>query len=113
MESEVVQITDAYERHREHLPVVCRTHDAEEAAFLFSLMKDDTVELEKDGTRAFIESRSLRLQARSPSSCEQCHARQDAIHNRSSMVEDASNAKANVSRKIVIDLLGKVHPAND
>lgn len=36
----------------------------EEAEFLFSLMKDDTVELEKDGNRSVYRVKKLKQQAR-------------------------------------------------
>jgi CRISPR-associated endonuclease Csn1 len=113
-ESEVVQITDAYERHREHLPVVCRTHDAEEAAFLFSLMKDDTVELEKDGIRGIYRVKKFEATGKitfvpvNNAMLDKMQYTTGAAWSRM-----PATLKPMSPRKIVIDLLGKVHPAND
>jgi CRISPR-associated endonuclease Csn1 len=113
-DSEVVQITDAYERHREHSPVVRRTHDAEEAAFLFSLMKDDTVELEKDGTRGIYRIKKFEATGKItfvPVNNAMLDKMQYATGSAWSRMP--GTLKPMSPRKVVIDLLGKVHPAND
>jgi CRISPR-associated endonuclease Csn1 len=113
-DSEVVQITDAYERHREHLPVVCRTHTADEAAFLFSLMKDDTVELEKDGARGIYRVKKFEATGKI-TFVPVNNAMLDKIQYTTGAAWSRMPAtlKAMAPRKVVIDLLGKVHPAND
>jgi CRISPR-associated endonuclease Csn1 len=112
--SEVVQITDAYERHREHLPVVCRTLDTEEAAFLFSLMKDDTVELEKDGTLGIYRVKKFEATGKI-TFVPVNNAMLDKLQYATGVAWSRMPAtlKPMSPRKVVIDLLGKVHPAND
>jgi CRISPR-associated endonuclease Csn1 len=113
-ESEVVQITDAYGRHREHKPVVCRTHNADEAAFLFSLMKDDTVELEKDGKRGIYRVKKFEATGKitfvpvNNAMLDKMQYTTGAAWSRM-----PATLKPMSPRKVVIDLLGKVHPAND
>lgn len=113
-ESEVVQITDAYERHRAHRPVVSRNHDAEESAFLFSLMKDDTVELEKDGIRGIYRVKKFEATGKItfvPVNNAMLDKMQYATGAAWSKMP--ATLKPMSPRKVVIDLLGKVHPAND
>ena len=113
-ESVVVQITDAYERHREHLPVVSRTHGGEEATFLFSLMKDDTVELEKDGTRGIYRVKKFEATGKItfvPVNNAMLDKMQYATGAAWSRMP--ATLKPMSPRKVVVDLLGKVHPAND
>jgi len=96
------------------MPVVSRSHDADEAAFLFSLMKDDTVELEKDGNRGIYRVKKFEATGKitfvpvNNAMLDKMQYSTGAAWSRM-----PATLKPMSPRKVVIDLLGKVHPAND
>jgi hypothetical protein len=114
-DSRVIQITEAYKRQREKKPVVARVlEDALEAEFLFSISNDDTIEI-KDG--------DLRKIVRIKKSAENKQifyvpvndAHTDADQMKLAIVKSKtpSTLKPLEARKVVVDLLGRVHPSND
>jgi len=114
-DSRVIQITEAYKRQREKQPVVARVlEDALEAEFLFSISNDDTIEI-KDG--------DLRKIVRIKKSAENKQifyvpvndAHTDADQMKLAIVKSKtpSTLKPLEARKVVVDLLGRVHPSND
>jgi CRISPR-associated endonuclease Csn1 len=114
-DSVVVQITDAYERRRRKLPVVSQdlanTPDAE---FLFSVMKDDTVEVtDAKGThilrvKKFSDNKQMWFVP-----VNDAHDDSQQMKLGITWSKKPSTLKDLCPRKVVVDLLGKVHPAND
>jgi len=114
-DSRVIQITEAYKRQREKQPVVAHVlEDSPEAEFLFSISNDDTIEI-KDG--------DLRKIVRIKKSAENKQifyvpvndAHTDADQMKLAIVKSKtpSTLKPLEARKVVVDLLGRVHPSND
>jgi CRISPR-associated endonuclease Csn1 len=111
----VVQITEAYERCRRRLPVVLHELvDVTDAEFIFSMMKDDTIEVtDTNGTRI--------LRVKKFGDNKQVwfvpvnDAHDDAQQKKLGITwsRTPNSLKELRPRKVVIDLLGKVHPAND
>jgi CRISPR-associated endonuclease Csn1 len=111
----MVQMPEAYERRRRRLPVVLRKHPNEpDAQFLFSLMKDDTIEAATDqGTdvlriKKFYDSGQLWFVPNND-------AHDDAKQKEYGLAwsKTPNSFKDLRPRKVTIDLLGRVHPAND
>jgi CRISPR-associated endonuclease Csn1 len=114
-DSRVVQITEAYERRREKKPVVARTLEEDpEAQFLFSISNDDTIEI-KDGDRHKIVRIKKSAENKQVFYVPVNDAHTDTDQMKLAIVKSKtpSTLKSLDPRKVVIDLLGKVHPAND
>jgi len=114
-DSRVVQITEAYERRRAKKPVVARVlEENPEAQFLFSISNDDTIEI-KDGDRHKIVRIKKSGENKQIFYVPVNDAHTDADQKRLNIASSKypSTLKALEPRKVVIDLLGKVHPAND
>lgn len=125
--SEVVQATDVYDRcprgdKRKGRPkthvygaAVSRVNkEYPEADFLFSLMKDDTVEMDFQGGRAIF--RVKKFYANGQIWFTSVNNAQDdtAQKKQKTTWSKYPNTLRPLSpRKVVVDLLGKVHPAND
>lgn len=126
-DSEVVQVTEVYRRcpRRDHRkgrpklgvvePAVSRKLRSDpDAEFLFSVMKDDTLEIEKDGSRSihrvkkFGENKQIFFVP-----VNDAHKDEEQMAMKISWSKYPTTLKALNPRKVVIDLLGKVHPAND
>jgi len=114
-DSAVVQITEAYERQRLKKPLVSREIASNpDATFLFSLAKGDTVEITKNGEsqiqriREFKENKQIFMV---PVNDAHPAKEQDALHI--SWSKKPSTIMPFAPRKVVVDLLGGVHPAND
>lgn len=114
-DSQVVQITEAYERRKNRKPVVARKLDGNpDAEFLFSVSNDDTIEIkEGDGRRIVRIKKSAENKQIFYVPINDAHT--DIDQSRLAVVKSKTPAtlKALEPRKVVVDLLGKVHPAND
>lgn len=114
-ESAFVQITEAYERRRRKLPVISHELGSElEAEFLFSLQKDDTVEFDLNGTRAIARVKKFFATGQIWFT-DVNNAQMDAEQKkqRTTWSKRANSLKDLNPRKVVVDLLGRVHTAND
>jgi len=115
--SSVVQVPEAYERMRRKVPVIARRIPASDAAFLFSLCKDDTVELTRDGKLQLVRVKLFYDQGDSCSICfvplNDANLSKDHRARGIEWYARPSSLQKLNARKVVVDLLGKVHPAND
>jgi hypothetical protein len=114
-ESAFVQITEAYDRRRKKLPVVSRElQNASDAEFLFSLQKDDTVELDFNGGRTLARVKKFFATGQIWFT-DVNNAQMDAEQKKQKTTwsKRANSLKDMNPRKVVVDLLGRVHPAND
>ncbi len=125
--SEVAQVTDVYQRcpRRDKRsgrpkstvsePAVSRKlKDNPEAEFLFSLMKDDTVELDHNGAREVF--RVKKFYAAGPiwfTGVNNAQMDADQKKNKTTWSKNPNGLKTLNPRKVVVDLLGRVHTAND
>jgi len=112
-----VDIMEAYQRRRNGQPVVRRTMDTDseaEACFLFSLMKGDTVEMNYDGGRRVFRVKKF-YSAGSIWFTEANNAQSDKEQKKQKTTwsRNANSLRRVNARKVVVDLLGRVHPAND
>jgi len=114
-DSQVVQITEAYERRKNRKPVVARKLDgAPEAEFLFSISNDDTIEIKNGDKRKIVRIKKSGENKQIfyvPVNDAHTDADQKKLNIASSKYP--STLKALEPRKVVVDLLGRVHPAND
>ncbi len=111
-DSEVVQITEAYDRVGKKLPVVSpRLAGAQDAELLFSIMKDDTIEITHDSGRTI-----LRVKKFSENKQMWFVPVNDAHDDGQQMKlgitwsKKPNTLKDLKPRKVVVDLLGRVHP---
>jgi CRISPR-associated endonuclease Csn1 len=125
--SEVAQVTDVYRRcpRRDkrsgrpkaiaNEPAVSRKlKENPEAEFLFSLMKDDTVELDYNGVREVF--RVKKFYAAGPiwfTGVNNAQMDADQKKNKTTWSKNPNGLKTLNPRKVVVDLLGRVHSAND
>ncbi len=113
----VVQITQAYERRRRKQAIVSRQLEGSDAEFLFSLCKDDTVEMTRKGKRSIYRVKLFYDQGDTCSICfvpvNDAHLSQDHRKLELEWYARPSTLKTLEPRKVLIDLLGRVHPAND
>lgn len=114
-DSSVVQITEAYERRKNRKPVVARTLVGDpEAEFLFSVSNDDTVEIKDgDGRKIVRIKKSGENKQIFYVPVNDAHTDADQMKLKIVTSKYPSTLKALEPRKIVVDLLGRVHPAND
>ena len=114
-ESAFVQITEAYDRRRRKLPVVSREFESvSETEFLFSLQKDDTVEIDFNGSRQIF--RVKKFYAAGPiwfTGVNNAQMDADQKKQKTTWSRMANSLKDLHPRKVVVDLLGRVHTAND
>ena len=125
--SEVVQTTDVYDRapRRDKRPgrpkkpvygaAVSRvSKEYPEAEFLFSLMKDDTVEMDFQGERAIFRVKKFYANGQIWFTSAN-NAQDDAEQKKQKTTwsKYPNTLRPLNPRKVVVDLLGKVHPAND
>ncbi|HEX5434361.1 MAG TPA: type II CRISPR RNA-guided endonuclease Cas9, partial [Candidatus Angelobacter sp.] len=126
-DSNVIQTTDMYDLFpkRDHRPGrpqaemnnTCasrRGHDDSEAQFLFSLMKNDTIELELNGYRQIFRVKKFEATGKI-TFVPLNNAMQDKLQYSTGAAWSKMPAtlKSMYPRKVVVDLLGRVHPAND
>jgi CRISPR-associated endonuclease Csn1 len=114
-DSHFVQITEAYERWRRKLPVVSREgHDKSDAEFLFSLQKDDTIELDSQGTRQIFRVKKFYATGQIWfTGVNNAQMDVEQQKNKTTWSKRANSLKNLRPRKVVVDLLGRVRPAND
>jgi CRISPR-associated endonuclease Csn1 len=114
-ESAFVQITEAYDRRRRKLPVISRELNSDlEAEFLFSLQKGDTVELDFNGTRAIARVKKFFASGQIWfTDVNNAQANAEQKKQKTSWSKRANSLKDLNPRKVVVDLLGRVHTAND
>jgi len=114
-DSRVVQITEAYERRREKTPVVARILEGDlEAQFLFSISKDDTLEIQDGDLRRIVRVK-LFYDNKQIFYVPVNDAHLDADQKKLAIVKSKypNSLRPLEPRKVVVDLLGRVHPAND
>jgi hypothetical protein len=125
--SEVVQTTDVYDRcprrdkrrgrPKNHIygAAVARVNSAyPEAEFLFSLMKDDTVEMDFKGERAIFRVKKFYANGQIWfTSANNAQQDADQMKQKTTWSKSPNTLRPLNPRKVVVDLLGKVHPAND
>lgn len=125
--SEVVQTTEVYDRcprrdKRKGRPknsvygaVVSRVSKiSPEAEFLFSLMKDDTVEMDFKGERAIFRVKKFYANGQIWfTSANNAQQDADQMKQKTAWSKYPNTLRLLNPRKVVVDLLGKVHPAND
>jgi CRISPR-associated endonuclease Csn1 len=125
--SEVIQTTDVYNRcprrdkrkgrpknHVYGAAVSRVSKEYPEADFLFSLMKDDTVEMDFKTERAIFRVKKFYANGQiwfAPANNAQQDA--DQIRQKTTWSKSPNTLRPLNPRKVVVDLLGKVHPAND
>jgi hypothetical protein len=114
-DSTVTQITEAYERRRRKEPVVSRIlPEAAEAKFLFSLMRNDTIEA-RDETGVHI----LRIKRFNGSKqiwfvpVNDAHSDDQQTKFRIMASKMPNSLKELRPRKVIVDLLGDVLPVNE
>jgi len=114
-DSTVVQITEAYERRSRKQPVIARTLSTDtEARFLFSVMKDDIVQVTENGVtrllrvKKFGENKQIWFVPIND-------AHDDANQKKLGITwsKKPNTLKDLKPQKVAVDLLGRVHPAND
>jgi CRISPR-associated endonuclease Csn1 len=118
----VISLMDAAERKRKGEPIVARTYgESDEYAFKFSLMGGDTVELHRNCDHASGKCSPSLYRLRTIAANGQLSL---VRINDARLKDDIKKAKEWWSpmcgglrkldcRKVVVDLLGRVHPAND
>jgi hypothetical protein len=110
-----VSLYEAMERKRKKLPVVQSTYaEFAEYQFKFSLMNGDIVEIYKDGVAQLFRLRSIEasnqfflLSIRDARLLKEIAATRDRWRPSADALRKLS------CRKVTIDTLGRVHPAND
>jgi len=114
-DSRVIQITEAYKRQREKQPVVARVlEDDPEAEFLFSISNDDTIEINDGDRRKIVRvKKSAENKQIFYVPVNDAHTDTDQMKLKIVSSKYPSTLKALEPRKVVVDLLGRVHPAND
>lgn len=114
-DSRVVQITETYERRREKKPVVARILEEDpEAQFLFSISNDDTIEINNgDGYKVVRIKKSAENKQIFYVPVNDAHTDADQMKLAIVKSRTPSTLKSLAPRKVVVDLLGRVHPAND
>lgn len=114
-DSRVVQITEAYERRRAKKPVIARSlEENPEAEFLFSISNDDTIEIKEGDKRKIVRiKKSAENKQIFYVPVNDAHADADQMKLKIVSSKYPSTLKALEPRKVVVDLLGRVHPAND
>lgn len=114
---EVVDIMQAFERLRKKQPIVRRAldlGDGVEAEFLFSLLKGDTVEMNFQGARQLF--RVKKFYSAGPiwfTGVNNAQSDDEQKRAKTTWSRTPNALKEMNMRKVMIDLLGKVHPAND
>lgn len=114
-DSRIIQITEAYERRREKQPVVARIlEDDPEAEFLFSISNDDTIEIKESDRRRIVRvKKSAENKQIFYVPVNDAHTDADQMKLAIVKSKTPSTLKPLEARKVVVDLLGRVHPAND
>ncbi|MFI5094975.1 MAG: type II CRISPR RNA-guided endonuclease Cas9 [Candidatus Acidiferrales bacterium] len=110
-----VTLMEAYFRRRRGLPVISRKlEDDPGAQFLFSLMKGDMVEMDYNGQRGIFRVKKF-YSAGSIWFAHANNAQPDKDQQRDGTKwSKAPDALRKLQpRKVVVDLLGRMHPAND
>ncbi len=114
-DSIVVSLLEAMDRKRKGKPVVARVHpDDPEAQFLFSLMKDDTLELNHAGQRTIF--RVKKFASAKPLSfvpVNNAQQNEDQRNDKNILRKRPDPLRALAPRKVAVSLLGQPHPAND
>jgi CRISPR-associated endonuclease Csn1 len=114
-DSKVVQRTEAYERQRRKQPVVGRVLDElAEAEFLFSLSNDDTIEINEGEQRRIVRIKKSG-ENKQIFYVPVNDAHLDSEQSKFGIVKSKTpnTLRPLAPRKVVVDLLGKVHSAND
>ncbi len=111
--SDCVSLMEAHQRHRKGLPVVRKTHSKDpEADFLFSLQKNDIVELETCNGKRYFVLASIEADGRlNLFPIEAAGKRED--QGSVKVREMANGLKDMKAKKVDIDLLGNAHYVNE
>ncbi|MGH9860270.1 MAG: type II CRISPR RNA-guided endonuclease Cas9, partial [Candidatus Acidiferrales bacterium] len=114
-ESIAVSALDAHERGRRRQAIVQREHNpTERYRFKFSLMNGDTLQLQRNGSLELWVVRSVW----SNGQLSLCRANDARIISDIKKADDWWTPRADAlrharARKVAVDVLGRVHPAND
>jgi CRISPR-associated endonuclease Csn1 len=110
-----VTLMDAYSRRRRNLPVVARTLDEDyETEFLFSLMKGDLVEMELQGHRGVYRVKKFYSSGQIWfAHCNNAQPDKDQQRDGTRWSKRPDSLRQLNPRKVTVDLLGRIHPAND
>jgi len=126
-DSKVIQTTEMYDRFPKHDRRPGRPHtesknlsrlrqndDDDESRFLFSLMKSDTIQLEQDGHRQIFKVKKFEATGKM-TFIPINNAMPDKLQYSTGAAWSKMPAtlKSMSPQKVVVDLLGRVHPAND
>ena len=107
----MVTMFDAYQRCRRHEPIICRDH-GQDTEFVFSLAKDEYIQRkEEDGTWSLWRIHGLT--GNKIKITRHNDARPSAEVEKESGTRPAIGTLRERIRKVKVDVLGKVHPAND
>jgi CRISPR-associated endonuclease Csn1 len=110
-----VTLMEAYSRRRRNLPIVSRElEDDPSAEFLFSLMKGDMVEMDYGGQREVF--RVKKFYSAGPiwfAGANNAQPDKDQQRDKTRWSKNANALRQLRPRKVLIDLLGNLHPAND
>ncbi len=108
-----VSLYEAMERKRKKLPVVQRNYpESAEYQFKFSLMKGDIVEIDEDGAAQLYRVRGIGDQFYFVS-IRDARLKKDIEATRDQKRPYADGLRKLNCRKVSVDTLGRVHPAND
>jgi CRISPR-associated endonuclease Csn1 len=110
-----VSLLEAMERRRKGLPVVEKKHGPEEEArFKFSLMGKDTIEVRKGERSGIHVVRTIRSDGRVElARVNDARLKGEMIKAKDWWSPTLERLRKDQARKVVVDVLGKVHPAND
>jgi CRISPR-associated endonuclease Csn1 len=110
-----VSLLEATERHKRGESVVKRNHGSEtEYRFKFSLMGGDTVELQKDGSTQIYVVRTIATNGQlSLVGINDARKIKEIKEKKEWWSPRADALRKLNARKVVVDFLGRVHPAND
>jgi CRISPR-associated endonuclease Csn1 len=110
-----VTLMEAYSRHGRNRPVVSKElEDAPSAEFLFSLMKGDMVEMNYNGQREVF--RVKKFYSAGPiwfAGANNAQPDKDQQRDGTRWSKNPNALRQLRPRKVAVDLLGAIHPAND
>jgi hypothetical protein len=110
-----VTLYEAFQRRRRGEDVVSRVFIQEpDAEFLCSLMKGDTIEIDyKDGRQVFRVKKFYATGSIWLTQANNAQKDDEQKRDKTTWSKRPNELKVLHPRKVVVDLLGRVHPAND
>jgi CRISPR-associated endonuclease Csn1 len=112
---ESVSLFEANQRKRRGESVVRKSlPDDPDVAFLFSLMKGDTIEIDRNGKREICRVKKFYASGQIwLAHCNNAQSDEDQQRDKTRWSKRANALKELHPRKVVVDLLGRIHSAND